>query len=333
MKKILILGKGRMGKAIDYYLKKQSLNIKVDFFNNEKDVKNSDLLISALLGDVGELGLKLALKFKKDLIDISDLDYSFYLKNKKKIKDKRILVIPFAGFSPGLVNFICGREVKENKVKEIEILTGSLSKQKYSFPFLWCFDDLIEGHQLKATLIKNGKKIKVPPFSNYRKEKIEKIKAESYLAEGLCSLIDTLKVKNMSYRVVRNFGFSYFFKYLEGYGFLNDQNIDFTKKILESRKQDNLTLGEIRIETAKKQILWKMKAFSKKNEKLNSMQKITAIFPVVLAKELLKGNISQKGLIFPEQLGEDNPLFKEIFKELKKEIFIKHFINTQKIHS
>jgi len=322
MKKILILGKGRIGKAIDYYLNKQGLKIKVNFFNNEKDVKNSDLLISALPGDVGELGLKLALKFKKDLIDISDLEHSFYLKNKRKIKEKGILVIPFAGFSPGLVNFICGREVKENKVNEIEILTGSLSKQKSSFPFLWCFDDLIEGHQLKATLIKNGKKVKVSPFSDYRKEKIEKIDAESYLAEGLCSLIDTLKIKNMSYRIIRNFGFSHFFKYLESYGFFNDQNIDFTKKILESRKQDNLTLGEIRIKSAKKQILWKMKTFSKKNEKLNSMQKITAIFPVALAGELLKGSIYQKGLIFPEQLGEDKSLFKEIFKELKKEISI-----------
>jgi len=323
MKKILILGKGRIGKAIDYYLKKQSLNIKVDFFNNEKDAKKSDLLISALPGDVGELGLKLALKFKKDLIDISDLEHSFYLKNKKKIKEKGILVIPFAGFSPGLINFICGREVKENKVNEIEILTGSLSKQKSSFPFLWCFDDLIEGHQLEVTLIKNGKKIKASSFSDYRKEKIEKIDAENYLAEGLCSLIDTLKVKNMSYRVVRNFGFSSFFKYLESFGFFNDQNIDFTKKILESKKQDNLTLGEIRIKTAKKQILWKMKAFSKKNEKLNSMQKITAIFPVALARELLKGNISQKGLIFPEQLGENEKLFQIVSKRAAKEISAK----------
>ncbi len=332
MKKILILGKGRIGRAVKYYLRKQSLNIKVSFFNNEKDIKNSDLLISALPGDVGELGLKLALKFKKDLIDISDLEHSFYLKNKKKIKEKGILVIPLAGFSPGLVNFICGRESKENKVKEIEISAGSLSPKSFFFPFLWCFEDLIEGHQSKATVLRNGKKIKVSPFSDYRKEKIEKIDAESYLAEGLCSLIDTLKVKNMSYRVIRNLGFSYFFKYLDGYGFLNDQNIDFTKKILESRKQDNLTLGEIRIKVAKKQILWKMKTFSKKNEKLNSMQKITAIFPVALAKELLRGNISQKGLVFPEQLGEDSPLFKEIFKELKKEIFIKHFLKTSKIH-
>lgn len=320
--KVVIFGKGRIGKAVKYYLKKLNLDVKVGFLNKDAAAKDCDLIISTLPGDIGELGLKLALKFKKDLIDISDLDYSFYLKNKRKIKEKGILVIPFAGFSPGLVNFICGREVKENKVKEIEILTGSLSNQKYSFPFLWCFDDLIEGHQLKATLIKNGKKIKVSPFSDYREERIEKIEAESYLAEGLCSLIDTLKVKNMSYRVVRNFGFSYFFKYLEGYGFFNDQNIDFTKKILESRKQDNLTLGEIRIKTAKKQIFWKMKMFSKKNEKLNSMQKITAIFPAVLARELFKGSISQKGLTFPEQLGGDKPLFKKIFKEFKKEISI-----------
>ena len=317
--KVLILGKGRIGKAVKYYLKKLNFDIRVSFLNKGTDIKNCDLIISALPGDVGEKALKLALKHKKDLIDIADLDHSFYLKNKKKIKQKGILVIPFAGFSPGLINFICGKEVKENKVDEIEILAGSLSKQKSSFPFLWRFDDLIEGHELKATFIKNGKKIKVSPFSDYKKQRIEKIEAETYLAEGLGSLTDNLKVKNMSYRIIANLGFYEFFKALDNEDLLEDENIEATGKKLESKKQDNLTIGIIRIKTDKKEITWKMKTFSEKNEALNSMQKITAVFPAVLAKEILKGNIAQKGLIFPEQLGQDKNLFKKIISQIKKQ--------------
>jgi len=322
--KIVILGKGKIGKAVKYYLKKLNLNVKVGFFNTKKDIKDCDLLISALSGDAGELALELALKYRKNLIDIADLDYEFYLKNKNNIKKAEILVIPFAGFSPGLVNFICGREVKNNNVKEIEILAGSLSKEKDSFPFLWCFEDLIEGHELKATIIKNGKKIKKPAFSDYRKQKIEKINTETYLAEGLGSLVDNLKVKNMSYRIIRNIGFYELFKSLENQGLLDEKNIELTQRKLESRKQDNLTIGVIKIKTDKKEIIWKMKAFSKENELLNSMQKITAIFPALLVKEILKGNIVQKGLIFSEQLGRDKDLFNRILKEVKKEISISY---------
>ncbi len=320
--KIVIFGKGRIGKAVKYYLKKLNLDIKVGFFNTEKDVKDCDLLISALPGDAGELALELALKYRKNLIDIADLDYEFYLKNKNNIRKAGILVIPFAGFSPGLVNFICGREVKENKVKEVEISAGSLSKEKDSFPFLWCFEDLIEGHQLKVTLVKNGKKIKKPAFSDYKKQKIEKLDAESYLAEGLGSLIDNLKVKNMTYRIIRNIGFYEFFKSLENQSLLNEKNIESTQRKLESRKQDNLTIGVIKIKTDKKEIIWKMKAFSKETELLNSMQKITAVFPAILVKEILEGNIIQKGLVFLEELGQNKDLFKKIISQIKKQIFL-----------
>ena len=325
MKKILILGKGRIGKAVEFYLKKYNLPLRVEFFSRERDIKKAFLLVSALPGSAGEKGLKLALKYRKDLIDISDLDYRFYIRNKKAIFERGIRVFPECGFSPGLTNLICGREAKDNRVKEIEILAGSLSKENFSFPFLWCFEDLIETHQVKATLIKKGRKIKTPPFSDYRKEKIEGVETESYLAEGLESLLENLKVKNMSYRVIRPFGFFIFFKYLENHGFFKRKNLDISREILESKKQDNLTIGQIRIKKKNQKIVWKMKSFSKKNEKLNSMQKITAVFPVVLVKLLLEKKFIDKGVLFPEKLGEDEKLFKKILSEIRKEILISKF--------
>jgi len=81
-------------------------------------------------------------------------------------------------------------------------------------------------------------------------------------------------------------------------------------------------LGEIKIKASKKKIVWKIRSFSKKNEKLNSMQKITGIFPAILVKILFEKSFSETGLFFPEKLGEDKDLFKKILKETKKEIFI-----------
>ena len=178
-------------------------------------------------------------------------------------------------------------------------------------------------------MIRNGKKIKVLPFSDYKKEKIEGIETENYLAEGLDSLLYSLKVKNMSYRVLRPLGFHNFFKYLENYGFFKKENIDLTKKILEEKKGDNLTFGEVKIKIEKKKAIWKLRSSSKKNEKLSSMQKISGILPVVLARTLLEKDFYQRGLLFLEKLGEDKNLFNRILKEVKKEISITRLTKNQ----
>jgi saccharopine dehydrogenase-like NADP-dependent oxidoreductase len=127
--KVLILGKGKVGLAVSYYLKKIKAAKKVAFFDKEKEIKNFDILIGALPSEVADKGLELALKYKKDLIDVSALPISFYLKFKKEILKKKIKVIPGCGVSPGLVNLIVGFEFQNfEKIKNIEIEAGTLPK-------------------------------------------------------------------------------------------------------------------------------------------------------------------------------------------------------------
>ncbi len=215
MKKVLILGKGRIGKSIKYYFKKIKFPVQVNFFLKEKEVKNSSLLIGALPGEMGEKSLNLALKYKKDLIDLADLEAEFYLKKKREIEKKGITVISGCGFCPGLVNFILGQEISNNKnIKEIEIKVGTLSKRKNFFPFLWCFEDLTLEHQISSQQRISGRKIKFPPFVGYQKEKIYGIEAESYFSQsGFDNLIDYLKIQNFKFRVIRPLGFFGFFNF------------------------------------------------------------------------------------------------------------------------
>ncbi len=324
MKKVLILGKGKIGQAVGHYLTKKAIS-EIAFFSNEIKIKDYDLLIGALPGKIGEKSWRLALKYKKDLIDISDLDPEDYLKFGKEAKKRKITIIPECGFSPGLTNLICGFEARKIKIKEIEIEAGTISKTKFFFPFTWCFKDLILGHRLEVSLIKGRRKIKLPPFSGYRKEKIEGIEGESYLSEGLSSLPSTLKVRNMSYRTLRPLGFYYFYKFLENYGFFKKENIDFTRRTLENKKEDNLTVALIKILTENKKILWRIKSFSKKDEKLNSIQKIAGLVPAVVARLLLENKIQDKGILFMEKMGENRKLFEEILREIKEEKSLSFF--------
>ena len=210
--KVLILGQGRIAGAVAYYLKQNNPAWTVSYLSSDREVRNADILIGALAGALGEKGLSLALKYKVNLIDISDIDPPFYLRRKKEIEKAGITVIPGCGFSPGLVNFILGREFSRLEgIKEIEIKAGSLSPRKLFFPFLWCFEDLVLEHQIPSWQMFSGKKKKFPAFAGYKKEEFFGIEAESYYcASGFENILDKAKLNNFSCRVVRPLGFSEF---------------------------------------------------------------------------------------------------------------------------
>ena len=321
--RVLILGKGSVGRAVFYYLKKLRATKKVAFFSNEKEIKNFDILIGALPSAWAQKGLKLALKYKKDLIDISTVAIPFYLKHKKEILKKGIRVIPGCGFSPGLVNLIAGFESQNfEKINNIEIAAGTLPENvNFFFPFTWCFEDLIEEH--------------LEGFSGYKKEKLKEAgEFESYFIEEWNSLLYTLfKSKNISFRVIRPVGFSHFFQYLKNYGFFKKENIALTKKILTKEKKDNVTLALIKISgirprlrqgfggqvKKKKEVVWKLLSEAKQTEKLNSMQKITALVPVIILGFISQDKIKNSGILFVEEIAKDKELFQEILAKLKKE--------------
>ena len=342
--RVLILGKGRVGQAVAYYLKKFKAAKKTAFFDNERQIKNFDILIGALPSKVSEKGLKLALKYKKDLIDVSAVAIPFYLKHKKEIFKKGIKVIPGCGFSPGLVNLIVGFEWQNfDKIENIEIEAGTLpTGTNFFFPFTWCFEDLIEEHlegfsgykeeRLKDIGEGEENKFSSSPFANAREGEENKFSSspfvktreyESYFIEEWNSLLYTFKSQNISFRVIRPIGFFHFFQYLKNYGFFKKENISFTKKILTEGKKDNITLGLVKIsgicQQKKKEVLWRIFSFAKKQEKLNSMQKITALVPVIVFNLISQNKIQNSGISFLEEIGKNKELFQEILIIIRKE--------------
>lgn len=326
---ILILGEGRIAQAVAHYLYLFKCCRNIEFYKPcwKKDkIRSFSLIISCLPGEEAPRGLGLALEYQKNLLDVSDLDPPFYLQRKNEIEKRGILVIPGCGFSPGLVNFVVGKEALScPKINRVIIKAGSLSPKRNFFPFLWCFADLIQEHRLPSLQIIGGKKIKVKPFAGLEKEYFWKIPAETYYcASGFENLLEKRRFQDFQVRVIRPEGFMNFFLYLENYGFLNEHNLNLSRNILESCRENNYTLASIDfLENNKRRARWQMHTFSKKNERLNSMQKITASFPAAMAKMMFKDKIKKKGLFFVEDLAQDEFFFLEIIKLLQQnKIFI-----------
>lgn len=323
---ILILGDGRIAQAVFYYLKNLAGIKKVRLVSlyelNPNIFKDISLLISCLPSKDGPLGLEKALSYKKNLLDISDLDPPFYLSRKNNIEKAGIIVIPGCGFCPGLINFIVGREIfMDENIDGVKIKAGSFSKEKFYFPFLWCFEDLIQEHRLSSFQIISGKRVRLPAFAGYEKEKFLGVPLESYFSvSGFENILKKRNFKDFHFRVVRPEGFMIFFNFLKNYGFFNKNNLKETKTLLEAVKHDNYTLATIEFfKKDKKVISWQIFSFSKAKEKLNSMQKITAIVPAVISQFLFLDRFNFRGLIFMEDLAKDNFIFNQMVDSIKKE--------------
>ena len=317
--RVLIIGDGRIGRAVASYCKKDPSIGGADFFTARKNLSSYDLFIGALPGEVGQKGLALALRWKKNLLDLSDVDPPFYLHHRKAVEKCGILVVPGCGFSPGLVNCILGREAAANPgVKDIEIKAGSLARTPHYFPFLWCFEDLMLEHRIPSWQIVDGRKIKCGPLEGYRKERIFGIAAESYYcASGFENVLEKMPARNFICRVVRPEGFREFLLFLDNQSFLSRANHAFSKRVAESRTEDNSTFAEIVFSAGNKKRRWLLKSFSRKGEALNSMQKITASVPAVLAGWIAEGTFKNRGVVFMEELGKDPTFFPRLIAALR----------------
>ncbi|MBU1124766.1 MAG: hypothetical protein KKC84_01960 [Candidatus Omnitrophica bacterium] len=317
---VVIIGDGRIGQAAAYYFRRSVAGIRVLISGRTKDIKNADLLVGAMPGELGEGCLDMALRYKKNLLDISDIDPPFYLRHKKEITRQGITVIPGCGFSPGLVNFLLGRETASKKrFESIEIKAGSLSRVPFYFPFLWCFEDLMLEHQIPSWQWIAGKKRKFPAFAAMKKERFFGIPSETcYCASGFENVFEKAGVRNFTTRVIRPEGYRAFFGFLRNQGFLRKENFTHTKEVLESSREDNRTLARMIFYSRKEKIVWQLMSFSKRNETLNSMQKITASVPAVIGQFLLANRIPMGGLIFMEDLAHNADLVDKIVAGIRR---------------
>jgi saccharopine dehydrogenase-like NADP-dependent oxidoreductase len=317
---VLIFGDGRIAQAMARALSRWRRIERVQMYTFKQKVSDFDLLVGALPGSQGEQSLRLALQHRKPLLDITDIDPPFYRKHAAAIKQKNITVVPECGFSPGLVNVLLGQLLKTYApVTHAEVSAGSLTHTPHTFPFLWCFEDLMAEHRLHSGQLIKGRKTHCPPFGGYRQETFWGLAAESYFcASGFEQMMSYPGLRNLTTRVVRPRGYQLFYEQLKAHGFLDKQHFRQTQAVLESQKYDNTSFARLSLRAKNRHFCWEVKSFSSKRERLNSMQKITVSLPVVLARWILDGEFCQSGLVFPENLVQSEERFQALLQGVQK---------------
>lgn len=126
--------------------------------------------------------------------------------------------------------------------------------------------------------------------------------------------METIKVKNMSYRNIRPVGFA---KMVREYSFEGLKNMALRSK---NKLGKNTTAMFIdisgKISGKIKKSHWQV--FSNSTKKFNSMQRVVSAMVGIFTQFLLEGKIPGQGILLMEDLGKDPYLVKITLTNLKK---------------
>jgi len=254
IKKILLLGAGRVGKAITFDL---STDFDLTVADRDKgaltnlaekycvktivsDLKNAntlnrlvagfDLIIGAVPGNMGFETAQTVLKASKDYVDISFFEEdAFHLKSLAEEHD--VMMITDAGVAPGLDNLLLGYHNDRMEVKLFKCLVGGLPRYpeppfNYKAPFSPI--DVIAEYTRPARFVKNGKVLEKPALTDSELFTLKrKITLEAFLTDGLRTLLDTMPhIPDMVEKTLRYPGHRELMQCYETAGFFSNEPVD-----------------------------------------------------------------------------------------------------------
>ena len=274
MKKIVVLGGGRVGSAIAYDLSTLHAVTVIDFNNSIlesiqkrddsiyvlnhdlSDVKKIkiliqpyDLVVCAVPGYMGFQTLQAIIEAKKNVVDISFFPENALELNELAIKNKVTALVDF-GVAPGLGNILFGHYDNKMNIESYHCYVGGLPKNKeqpfeYKAPFSPI--DVIEEYIRPARLFENGEIVTKDALTDLETVKFRQTGTlEAFNTDGLRSLLYTMShVPNMKEKTLRYPGHIQKIKLLKEIGFFSEQKryiknydykpIDVTADILKEK--------------------------------------------------------------------------------------------------
>ena len=253
MKKIIVLGAGRVGSAIAIDLAKKHEVTSVDYSAeslaslSDYDItiqqenlaeisdytaltKGFDMAINAVPGFMGYETLRKIIEAKIDVVDIAFFPEDPFGLNELA-KQKGVTAVVDCGVAPGMGNIILGRENEAMKVENYECLVGGLPfKREWPFEYKAVFSpiDVIEEYIRPARFIQNGEMVIREALSDTELIHFDEVGTlESWNSDGLRSLAVTMpNIPNMIEKTLRYPGNVEYLKVLRASGFFSYDEIE-----------------------------------------------------------------------------------------------------------
>lgn len=351
--KILVLGAGMIGSVLAGELAESGADVvvgdreprnipgcksvKMDFADRSAlmtAIKGGyDVISSAVPGSLGFGVMETAIKAGVDLVDVSFGEENPLTLNEKA-EQAGIVIVPDCGVAPGFSNFLVGLGItKVSNPKEAHIKVGGLPQKPtppLNYRLVFSAEAVVDEYTRKARIVKNGKVVEVEALSGLESFKFPGIgELECFYTDGLRTLVDTLKLRDMDEKTIRYPGHVDKVKTMVDIGlFAKEPKIlgvrpkDFMENFISAtmrlgRGERDITILEVEVRGESGAVTYRMlDKFDEKNN-ITSMARTTGYPIAVLSLLVARKEIEKKGVLPLEILGGDARVSKLILRELE----------------
>jgi lysine 6-dehydrogenase len=318
-------------------------------------MEGKDVVLCALLHRHSLPLLESAVRLGVHFVDMVGEFTLERLEFDEEAKTKNITAISGCGVSPGITNVCVGRGVELlDETEDALIYVGGNpveAKPPLKYRIVYAVNSLLGLYERKALVLIDGKLTKMAARSA-----VEPItfppdfpEMECFYTDGLNSLAFTMQGKitgELSQKTIRHKGHAAEIKTLWECGFFDRETIEVDgveivpRKVTESVLDQRIALGEekdvtlLRVAVSGKKSgkstthVFEMVDYFNEEKNYTSMAKTTAFPASIAAQMILNGEITQRGVLFPEEifLGELYDPFIDALKS--RDVLISHNITT-----
>lgn len=303
-------------------------------------VRDADIVTAGVPGKFGRKMMEIVIKSGKNMADISFMPEDFE-ELDGLAKEHGVTVVPDMGVAPGMSNFLIGRGTHLlDEVENAVIYVGGIPHKPvppFNYQITWSAADVIEEYTRPARYVKDHRPVVCEAMGElYEKEFPKAGLLETFITDGLRSLIKNIKAKNMEERTMRWPGHVAQMRLLREMGLFDEEkrnlggveviprdiacDLLFPMWKMEPKKGDrDLTIMQVEVSGYKGRDfvtytwdLWDI--FDEKSWK-NSMGRCTGFSCSIFAQAIVKGLIKEKGVIAPEKLAASDELYDFVMAE------------------
>lgn len=332
--------KERIKKLKEQFQTDKCAFIVADFQSDPIKIADFDLVYGALPGFLG-------FKFMKWVIEkgVNTVDVSFTPEDPVQLdrvaKDANVIVIPDAGFAPGLTNIITGDFYfnKFDELNAVRIYVGALPERPeppLMHTITWSASDFLDEYIRPARIIRSGKITTIPPLSIIEEVNIPNLGTfEAFYSDGLRTLLNTIKITDLAELTIRFKGHLQVMRLLDQLGMFSAEKIeidgirisprDVLVTILEKTKRVDITDITIMqiiatgvLKGEKKEIQVNLIDKYDENTNLSAIARTTGFVASAIGHLIIDGTVKTTGVLPPELLARDKNNLLFIKEYLKK---------------
>jgi len=304
-------------------------------------VADSDLVISAVPGFIGFTTLRSVIEAGKDVVDISFFSEEPFLLDELA-KSRGVTAVVDCGVAPGLCNIIAGHafDLLDQTDRYVCYVGGLPILRQWPFEYKAVFSpiDVLEEYIRPARFVEYSKEVVRPALSEIELIDFPEVGTlEAFNTDGLRTLRRTLDIPFMREKTLRYPGHANVIRIFRESGFLSTTPIEVdgqtikpisvTSKLLFEvwrLKEDeaDFTVMQIVMEGQRKgkrlRCTYSLLDRYDEETRTTSMARTTGYTCSIVARQIMSGRFTQKGICPPEFIGRVKGCYENLLDEYRK---------------